>query len=212
MGYAEALKAAEHPWYVIHTRGGNERQLKEQLAGLLEPGDETLFFVPEKLEGRKFQGHYRKVRRVFFSGYVFVSTPDAKDLYLKMREKQRSLNLLRSELHGIPWPEDGSVPFLEVGPEDKKLLLSLLRWRGPSDDETEEAGDPSDPVADVSVGTIGEDGKLRVFDGPLKGLEPFIIKLDRHAMKALLRITLFGEEKQYELGVAVVERGGSTKL
>ena len=48
-------------------------------------------------------------------------------------------------------------------------------------------------VVAMSTGII-ENGKIRITDGPLKGREALIRKIDRHKRKACLAIPMFGGE------------------
>ncbi|MBR1892448.1 MAG: hypothetical protein IJ815_02810 [Lachnospiraceae bacterium] len=53
-----------------------------------------------------------------------------------------------------------------------------------------------------------ENGKLKVIDGPLKGFEKYIVKIDRYKRKAWLKIKLFGEERRFNLSLSVIEKKG----
>ena len=57
----------------------------------------------------------------------------------------------------------------------------------------------------ISIGVI-EDGKLRAIEGPLKGLEQYIVKIDRYKRKAWLKMFLPGEERKFSLGLSVVRK------
>ena len=57
----------------------------------------------------------------------------------------------------------------------------------------------------ISTGII-EDGNLKVIDGPLKGFEKYIVRIDRHKRKAWLKIKLFGEERKFNAGLCVIEK------
>ena len=82
--------------------------------------------------------------------------------------------------------------FTPISEHEEKIIRALTGENG---------------TAGISVGVM-ENGKLKVIDGPLKGFEKYIVKIDRYKRKAWLKIKLFGEERRFNLSLSVIEKKG----
>ena len=60
-------------------------------------------------------------------------------------------------------------------------------------------------IVEMSQGLI-LDGKVVITDGPLKGQEGIIKKIDRHKRKAYLSIPMFGRVLDTQVGLEIVEK------
>lgn len=60
-------------------------------------------------------------------------------------------------------------------------------------------------IVEMSKGII-ENDKIIVTQGPLKGNEGLIKKIDRHKRKAYLEIEMFGRKVETQVGVEIVEK------
>lgn len=56
----------------------------------------------------------------------------------------------------------------------------------------------------MSEGVI-ESGQVRIYQGPLQGMEGYIKKIDRHKKKAWLKIKMFGRMQMVQVGLEIVE-------
>ncbi len=93
----------------------------------------------------------------------------------------------------------------------EKNYIGLLRCNGeyiPLSDEEEATirrllGNRE--IAGLSTGVI-RDGVLQVLDGPLKGMEQYIVHINRHKRKAWLKMLLFNEEREFCMALEVVDK------
>ena len=60
-------------------------------------------------------------------------------------------------------------------------------------------------VVEMSTGII-ENGRIQITDGPLKGREAMIRKIDRHKRKASLEIPMFGRILETQAGLEIIEK------
>ena len=60
-------------------------------------------------------------------------------------------------------------------------------------------------VVEMSEGII-EQSKVIVTSGPLKGIEGFIKKIDRHKRKAYLEIPMFGRIQNVQVGLEIISK------
>jgi transcriptional antiterminator NusG len=93
-----------------------------------------------------------------------------------------------------------------------KKVIGLTKLIGVGDDivaltDKEEAfleqfGD-KEQIVRMSEGII-ENSEIIVTSGPLKGLEGYIRKIDRHKRKAWLELPLFGGMQRVEVGLEII--------
>ena len=60
-------------------------------------------------------------------------------------------------------------------------------------------------LTDFSRGYV-QNGIITITEGPLKGLEPQIRKIDRHKRTAWLEVELRGEKREVRVGVEIVRK------
>ena len=170
---------SEPPWYVVWAMSRSERRLLETIKKGVPDNLYGRCWLPTRTERRKVKGERVDIERLLFPGYVFISTNEPQMLNLAMKGIKDFIGLLRS----------GGV-FIALNQKEEELIRHLT-------DEKDNVG--------VSTGVI-KDGKLKVIDGPLKGLERYVVKIDRHRMRAEVEMLLFGEKRRFSLGLCVVER------
>ena len=167
------------PWYVVWAMSRTEHQLLKHIQKGVPKSLYQRCWLPTRTERRKVKGERVDIERLLFPGYVFISTNEPQMLHLAMKGIKDFIGLLRS----------GGV-FIALSQKEEELIRHLT-------DERDNVG--------VSTGVI-RDGRLLVIDGPLKGLEKYVVKIDRHKMKAQVEMLLFGEIRHFNLGLCVVER------
>jgi len=164
-------------WYVIHVRTGSEDAVcaairKQAIQACY--GAPFELFVPKRKLWEKKQGVAIEVIRKMFPGYVLIQTEDIGEL-VKLAKKSKSVfRCLESE-----------GEFQEVNPAEIYTVLQLANAEG-------EIG--------LSEAVI-EHGQIMVLNGPLKGQEGLIKKVDRHKRRAKVLFWFSGREYVVELGL-----------
>ena len=200
--FPEAIVETRCPWYVISTVGGSEAKL---VGRIRKKVDDSLYehcWIPTKTIRRKYKRVYRDMDVYMFTGYVMVSTNTPKEFFLAMREKGDYVRILGdSHLNG--YKDDEEQQYFRLKDWEVELMMRLAGW---TKEEEKNLKHLKDRSMNVSFSTgIFVDGKLRVIDGPLKELEKYVVFVDRHKCMAKVRMELFGQVREFTLGVAVLD-------
>ncbi len=125
------------------------------------------------------------VEKTMFPGYVFVECKMNQNefiLFLKeLHEKlPKFMKLLKVDKEGT------SVLY----PDEKEYLKSLLN---------------ENYVLDHSTGFI-EGDKTIITEGPLKGMENTILKIDRHKRRALIEVIICNVPSQVKVSLEIISK------
>jgi len=168
-------------WYAIHVRTGNEdtvcEAIRKQVARIGYAGEFELLVPKRKLYERR-QGVFSEVVHTLFPGYVLVQSTDIWKLAKLTRPCKGVFRYLESE-----------GEFQEVNPAEICFVLRLTN----SESEIE----PSE--------VIMEDGITKVLNGPLKGNEGLIKKIDWHKQRAKVGFWFRGREYVVGLGIRMMD-------
>lgn len=166
-------------WYVMQVRTGNEEETAVRCQAAIDGQILTRCFIPYYEEMRRYQGRWHKEKKVLFPGYVFLVSKDIENLYLALKQVTGLTKLLKTGEVIIALSEE-EVAFLQrFGNEEQ--------------------------VVELSVGVIDND-RVTVLEGPLKGLEGCIRRINRHRRKAWVEIMMFGRMVEVEVGLEIVEK------
>ncbi len=110
---------------------------------------------------RRYDGSWHTERQPLFPDYVFLESADAKQFVREMKQYQDVFQILGDD--------DGPIP---VAPEEERFLRNLC---GP------------DHHSKMSRGYI-LNGETHVTEGPLRGKESLIRRIDRHKRLARLEM------------------------
>lgn len=166
-------------WYVMQVRTGSEENIRKQCEKIL--GKEILeyCFIPYYEEKKRYQGSWHIRQKMLFPGYVFIVSDQLEDLFAELKKVIGLTKLIGAGQEIIPLTEDEVTLLKKLGKEGY--------------------------VVEMSTGII-ENGKVRIINGPLKDMEGFIKKIDRHRRKAVLEIEMFGRNIEMQVGLEVVEK------
>ncbi len=166
-------------WYVMQVTPGGENKTVQMCQHIVEEDYIEEIFVPEIEHMKRFQGEWHKVKKIMFSGYVFVSTQKELDLYENLKSVPTLTKILKTGEDITP-----------VTPREEEFIKKLIG---------------KDKVAEVSVGYI-EGDKLIVTEGPLIGMEGLVKKIDRHKRIAILQMEMFGNLTEVTMGLEVLSK------
>lgn len=131
--------------------------------------------VPREMTIERHGGKWRERARMFFPGYVFIGVKKmTDDLYHTLKHEAHVLRVL-----GEPTP-------LEA---DEALYIEMLT--------------PTPAPLNASK-AVKEGDNIRVVSGPLVGKEGRILKIDKRARRARVRITLFKEIHDINMSLIIV--------
>jgi transcription termination/antitermination protein NusG len=167
-------------YYTIHVLTGSEDDFARRLLPVL--GKDRLI-VPKKLMPQRRRGLTRKVLQPLFPGYLFVYSEnilDEPDIYWAIRRTDGFIRFLRESAAPSPLSE-----------RDLSLIRHFISFG---------------EFADTSKVTFDENDRIVVLEGPLKGLEGHIIKVDRRKGRAKVLLDIYDSPYPIDLGFEVVER------
>ncbi|MDO4339407.1 MAG: antiterminator LoaP [Eubacteriales bacterium] len=166
-------------WYVIQVFTGQEEKMKE-ICEYQIPGDVLeKCFIPYYEEMKKYLGEWHKEKKILFPGYLFVITEQITALHTELKKIQGFTRILGDQTYLLPLT-DGEVAFIQ-------------RFGG------------EEHLVEMSQGVI-ENDEITIIDGPLKGFEGCIKRIDRHKRKAEIQIEMFGQLVNTTVGIEIIKR------
>jgi transcriptional antiterminator NusG len=167
-------------YYTIHVLTGSEDDFARRLLPVL--GKERLI-VPKKLMPIRRKGITRKELKPLFPGYLFINSENIlgePDVYWSIRRTEGFIRFLRESSSPSPLSE-----------RDLGLIRYFISFG---------------EYADTSKVTFDENDRIVILEGPLKGLEGHIIKVDRRKGRAKVLLDIYESPIPIDLGFEVVER------
>ena len=166
-------------WYVMQVRTGTEESVRRQCEKMIDSNTLTKCLIPYQERLKRYRGQWHKELMPLFPGYVFADSQDADSLFFELK---RIVGLTR--LLGT-----GSR-IVALAPEETDFLKKVGK---------------ESQIMTISKGIIVND-RVTILEGPLKNLEGFICRIDRHRRKAWLKLSMFGREQLVEVGLEIVEK------
>lgn len=165
-------------WYALFVQSGQEERVKNILSHKLA-GD-LCYSVPKRCLRERRLGKWREVKRTLFPGYVLIHCEMTEELYYQMKGTEGLVKLLRDEEAPISIPD-----------EELSFLSDLL----------------DDGVDEIGFSTLYREGdQVVVTEGPLKGMEGHIKKINKRKGRAQVQMTFMGEPRIIELGVEIMSK------
>lgn len=170
-------------WYVLFIQTGREQKIEQFLRRQLN-SDVCMPFIPLQELLFKKSGITSKEVRPLFPGYVFVESELQGQQFLKVIS---SLTNRLSEMACVLKYSDTEIAMKEA---ERQMLLSLCN---------------NDHCIESSYGIMDGD-KIHIIDGPLKGLESIVKKVNRHKRQAWIEIEIMGDVRLVGVALEVVEK------
>ena len=163
-------------WYVVQTLKGREKRVADEIKEKVAGENETVFIFENEMQ-YKVKGEWKKDRKPFFPGYIFVELEIDKAGEFNWRLRKKKLKLLETD--GVVTP---------IKPEEQDYLMRL-------------GGE--EHVIRHSEG-FRLDDMVEITSGSFKGYKGEIRKLDRHNRRAKVCVPFMGEEIEVEIGLEIV--------
>jgi transcription termination/antitermination protein NusG len=167
-------------YYTIHVLTGSEGDFARRLLPIL--GKDRLI-IPKKLMPIRRRGVTRKELQPIFPGYIFLQSEDIlgeSAAYWAIRRTEGFIRFLRESASPTPLSE-----------RDLGLIRHFISFG---------------EFADTSKVTFDENDRIVVLEGPLKGLEGHIVKVNRRKGRAKILLDIYDSPYPIDLGFEVVER------
>ncbi|MFP4329367.1 MAG: antiterminator LoaP [Spirochaetaceae bacterium] len=164
-------------YYVLQVYTGDEERYMQLVREEISPQG-RLIWPRRQLVIRK-RGVRRKVLAPLFPGYIFIETEAiTPELVRNLRSATGFLRILDSVAHPKPLAGD-----------DLELVRHFLGFG---------------EVVKESKVTFSEESRIEVIEGPLKGLEGRIVKVDKRKGRAKVRLDLYKDSFLVDLGFEIL--------
>lgn len=166
-------------WYALYCRSGQEDTIISSCKQNLSRQALTDAFQFSYERMKKYLGEWHVDTLAMFPNYVFLQSDHPEALSEELEQYRKIVNVLENDRL-----------LLEVCPEEEDAIKKLCG-------ETHHMG--------MSRGIIA-DGKLNVLEGPLRGRESIIRKVDRHKRIAKLDLHVTREIPDIWAGLEITAR------
>lgn len=143
--------------------------------------DSGRFLWPRRKLTIRRRGKTREELAPIFPGYLFYEASELPtEVYWTLKRTSGFIRFLKNNQNIEPL----------IG-EDKGLLLHFLSYG---------------EVVDKSTVTFNENNRIEVLDGPMKGLEGLIVKVDKRKKRAKVRLSLYDQSFLIDFGFEFLEK------
>lgn len=167
-------------WYVIQVRSGYEEKIKKTCQLIIDKSVLLDCFIPKIETMKKYHGKWHSQDDVLFKGYVFMISDHIDTLFNELKKVPDLTKLLGKS-------EDVVYPLKE---EEVQFLKSFGK---------------DDHFVEMSYGII-EGDTITVLNGPLKGREGMIKKIDRHKRIAIIEVNFFDQITTAKVGLEIIKK------
>lgn len=168
-------------WYVMQVRTGTEEKIRCQCEKVIDCSILERCFIPYFQRKKRFQGEWHIQKEILFPGYVFLITEQPEPLTDELKKVIGLTKLLKTGEEITPLSHEEVALLMKLGNEEQEV--------------------------EMSTGII-EGDKVRIYEGPLQGMEGLIKKIDRHKRMAYLEVEMFGRTVEMKVGLEIVSRIG----
>lgn len=167
--------------YVVQVATGRERKTIELLERTIGRGARAQVFAPRFRFRKKVKGVWEFTEELLTPGYVYLTASmlDIEDIARKIRMAPAFSRVLS---------QDGKI--IPLSADEERWICALTG---------------ASHVVEPSYGYV-EGDRVTITDGPLKGIESSIKKIDRHKRLAHVEVRLLGRTKVVKVGAEIVRK------
>ena len=164
---------------MIQVRTGSEKEIVKQCRTVIPQEILESSFLQYFEEMKRYQGSWHRQKKLLFPGYVFLISKDSGVLYQGLKKVIGLTKLLKTGEQIIALTEAEKAFLLKLGGEEQLVKMS--------------------------TGLMEQD-RIVILNGPLKGLEGYIKRIDRHRREACLELPLFGRMLDTKVGLEIIAK------
>ena len=172
-------------WYVVNTISGHEYKVKEKLEMRINSMElqDNIFrvIVPEQMETEIKDGVKKEKIKKMFPGYILVEMVMSDEAWYIVRNTQGVTGFIGSS-------GKGAKPIALLPQEVDRILHNMGISR------VELAND------------LKVDDKVKIIDGPFKGMLGRVQRLDLEAQRLTVLVDLFGQETPVDVELAEIDK------
>jgi transcription termination/antitermination protein NusG len=167
-------------YYAIQVWTGKENEFADRISA--DPRMRSSVIVPKRSIIMRKAGKTRKIEKPLFAGYVFVAT-ETPGLDSIQRWALRTTHYF---LRTLPTNTDP----MPVKEKDRRLIAHFMSFG---------------KVADISKVQFDADDRIVVREGPLKGIEGMIVRVDKRKRRAKIRLDMCENSFLVDLGFEIID-------
>lgn len=172
-------------WYVIQVRSGKEQEFRSLSLRHIKAENQAELYIPMRCLTIRRHGKELNEQRPVYPGYVFLTTPqldpEQAGLYRRVPGFQK-------------WLGNAAKP-QAMAREDLQILQQFLAYG---------------EVLGISRVQYSSEMRIQVIDGPLKGLEGRIIRVDKRKRRAHVRLDLYRSSFEVDFSFELIEQKEKT--
>jgi transcriptional antiterminator NusG len=166
-------------WYVVQVLTGNEVTMCRDIHRLVPADKYERCFVPMAEHPVKRGGQWQKVEKPLFPGYFFVISQNIEAVHQSLWSISQFKRILSADGRFVPLTDEEVERFRAL--TDQAFNMTL------------------------SKGFIVGD-QITVTEGPLKGQEGLIKKIDRHKRMAFIELLFLGKPTRVRVPLEIVDK------
>ncbi len=168
-------------YFALQVAARGEARFLRVAAFVIERFPGVRLFWPRRSLRIRRAGKWREMLQPIFPGYLFLEADNLDvDLHHGLRGVPGFLRFLPSNRDVRP-----------VSDSDARPLVGLLRHG---------------EIVRKSIAVFDENNRIRILEGPLKGLEGLIVKVDRRKGRAKVKLDLYDESRLVDFGFTSMEQ------
>ncbi|WP_010492583.1 antiterminator LoaP [Paenibacillus elgii] len=187
-------------WYALFVETGKEDFVRTRIRHVFDESELNAIVPKRKLQERK-QGRAYEVCKTMFPGYVLIKTRMNVNSYYELKQIPKCYRLLnkynrmdtRESLQesGMDAEQESNL-FFKIEEQEMALITQLM-----------------DSNATIGYSTVYvKNSKVIVCDGPLKGKEAIIEKIDRRKNRARISLEFMQKRVCFDVGIHVLDMLG----
>ena len=188
---------------VLYAQTVKQEKVAEMIRRNIPDGKGTVF-----CPGAEYwmNGSDKYIIRPLFPGYIFIrSTLDKLELRKIVKDSSAKINTYVKNLSKVAAQDtDEYGRIFDFSDDEARFLDFLLSFKCREDEEEHPGQDcniTSDGIIRMSRGYEKEKGTYVVVDGPLKGLEQYIVNVNKRDRKAYLNLEVAGHRARAGLEI-----------
>lgn len=182
-------------YYVLQVAPGAEEKTETHIVAILPDDIYGHCFHPTRHMRKRFHGVWKDMHEKLIPGYVFITTDDIKEVFMKLKSVPMLTNVLGRDGDCFIKLADDEVQWLEK-------LLQLDAGRQLGGDAKNGSGGRYE--AGISQIGFGEGNEIKIISGPLKDMEGMVKRINLHKRTAEVEVEFMGRAISVYLGIELL--------
>lgn len=167
-------------WYVIQVSVNHEAKTANRCCTMISKDILRECFIPEYIRMKRYNGSWHEEREILFPGYVFMISEHIDQLNMELKRIPEFARIIGKKKS-------------DIFPLDAEEIAFLKEFAH------------RDHTVAMSHGYI-EGDRIIVCDGPMKGKEGLIVRINRHKRIAEIQLKMFNKIAVIKVGLEIISK------